>query len=572
MTSLASLAASYHEGNLRAQPVAATALGDRRYDDRLEDLTPEGIALERARLEGVLARARALHGEALGPADRLTLAVLVAAVEGDLAQLACGLHEWVVDPLAGPQVSLLNIASIQPVSTSAQGELLVARWRAMARYVDVHVRNLRAGLAAGKVATRTAVEKTIAELDELLETPDAEWALSRPRFESHPAWTQGERDAFRDGIGEALRDGLRPAFARYRDLVRDEVRPRARADDRAGLLHVPGGEEAYRRLVRVHTTLDASPDEVHGTGLREVARIDAEMEALGRRALGARDRVELLGRLRSDPSLHFASRDEVEDKARAALERANAAVPGWFGIRPRAACEVVRMEPHEEKHSTIAYYRQPAADGSRPGRYAINTYAPETRPRYEAEALAYHEAVPGHHLQIAIAQELAALPEFRKHLILNAYIEGWALYAERLADEMGLYSGDQDRIGRLSYEAWRACRLVVDTGIHARGWTRRQAVEFMLEHSALAANNVENEVDRYIVWPGQALSYKLGQLEILALRDAARRRLGDGFDIRGFHDVVLGEGSLPLGALRAAVEGWVERCAAGAGPAIMAAP
>ncbi|HEX2184525.1 MAG TPA: DUF885 domain-containing protein, partial [Chloroflexota bacterium] len=221
---------------------------------------------------------------------------------------------------------------------------------------------------------------------------------------------------------------------------------------------------------------------------------------------------------------------------------------------PRAHCEVVRMQPHEEAHSTIAYYRDPAADGSRPGQYYVNTSEPHTRPRYEAEALAFHESIPGHHLQIAIAQELEGLPAFRRHTGATAFVEGWALYTERLADEMGLYSGDLDRIGVLSFDAWRACRLVVDTGMHAMGWSRRQAIDFMLAHTVLAENNIVNEVDRYIVWPGQALAYKIGQLELQRLRADAERRLGSRFDIKRFHDAVLGNGALALQPLRQAVE------------------
>jgi uncharacterized protein (DUF885 family) len=220
------------------------------------------------------------------------------------------------------------------------------------------------------------------------------------------------------------------------------------------------------------------------------------------------------------------------------------------------------MGMHEAPYSTIAYYRQPAADGSRPGTYMINTYNPETRPRNEAEALAFHESIPGHHLQIAIAQELTGVPEFRKHQGVTSYVEGWALYTERLADEMGLYSSDVDRIGMLSYDAWRACRLVVDTGMHALGWSRKQAIDYMLENSVLAENNIVNEVDRYLTWPGQALAYKLGQLEILKLRDEARAKLGDRFDIRAFHDVVLRDGAVALPVLRANVEAWVAAQAA----------
>jgi len=300
----------------------------------------------------------------------------------------------------------------------------------------------------------------------------------------------------------------------------------------------------------VHTSLDLTPAQLHQTGLDEVARINRETTELGAKVFGIDDRKEILQKLRNDHSLYFSSRDEVAAKAESALAKANEAISKWFGRLPRTPCEVVRMEPHEEKHSTIAYYRPPAADGSRPGRYYINTSAPETRPRYEAEALAYHEAVPGHHLQIAIAQELDGIPEFRKNSGVTAFIEGWGLYSERLADDMGLYSSDLDRIGILSYDSWRACRLVVDTGMHAMGWTRQQAIDFMFQNSALAMNNIVNEVDRYITWPGQALAYKTGQLEIMRLRREARARLGASFDIRGFHDALLGNGAIPLKALR----------------------
>jgi uncharacterized protein (DUF885 family) len=304
----------------------------------------------------------------------------------------------------------------------------------------------------------------------------------------------------------------------------------------------------------MHTSLDLPPEQLHQLGLEQVARFRRDLGELGTRALGTSDVAEIQKKLRSDPAMHFATAAEVEGKAREALGRARAAIPKWFGTLPRAECEVKVMGEHEAPYSTIAYYRQSAADGSRPGYYMINTWKPETRPRYEAEALAWHEAIPGHHLQIAIAQELKGLPEFRKHQGVTAYVEGWALYTERLADEMGLYSADIDRIGMLSYDAWRACRLVVDTGLHAMGWSRQKAIDYMVENSVLAPNNIENEVDRYIGWPGQALAYKVGQLEILKLRDEGRNRLGERFDIKGFHDVVLRNGAIALPVLRKQVE------------------
>ena len=319
-------------------------------------------------------------------------------------------------------------------------------------------------------------------------------------------------------------------------------------------MYLPDGAECYRKMIRRHTSLDLPPQRIHEIGLAEVAHIRKEMQELGGKTLKTRDLREILRRLRDDPLLHFNTRDAVEAKAREALGRAQAATPRWFGVLPRKPCEVVRMGAHEEVNSTVAYYREPAMDGSRPGRYYINTYAPDTRPRYEAEALAFHEAVPGHHLQVALAQELTGLPEFRKHTGCTAFVEGWGLYAERLANEMGLYSSDMDRLGMLSYDAWRACRLVVDTGMHALGWSRKQAIDFMLQNTALAQNNIENEVDRYITWPGQALAYKLGQLEILRLREESKKRLGARFDIKAFHDCVLKNGPVGLGTLRETVE------------------
>ncbi len=250
------------------------------------------------------------------------------------------------------------------------------------------------------------------------------------------------------------------------------------------------------------------------------------MTALGKRLFGTDDLAAVQKRLRTDPTVYFRTREEVEEKAREALARADAAMPKWFGRLPKTPCVVKRVEAYEEKDTTIAYYRQPAADGSRPGTYYINTYAPETRPRYDAEALAFHESIPGHHTQIAMAMEMTGLPEFRKHVGVTAYVEGWALYTERLAREMGLYSGDLDLMGMLSFDAWRASRLVVDTGIHVKGWSRQQAIRYMLDNTVLAENNVEVEVDRYIGWPGQALAYKLGQREMFALRHEAEQRLG----------------------------------------------
>ena len=554
---LVSLADDYWQAFLSNEPVFATALGDRRYDDKLPDITPKGRERVEGEYELILKRAREIPVSSLSAADKLTRTALMVEVQAQLDYLSCHLEEWNVDPLGGPQVEFLNVESFQPIRSVEEGRAMVKRWQTMGPYLDNHIANLRRGLAMGKVAVRAGVDKVIDEVRELAGKPDKELALLRPLKVPHDDWTEADRIVFYDGLSSAVRECVRPGFLRYLKFLESEVQPKARPQELAGLMHVPGGSDYYRRLIRVHTSLDISPEELHMTGLREIARINKEMELLAEKLFDTRDRKEVLRRLRTDPSLYFKTRDEVAKKAESALARAKNAIPKWFGRLPKADCKVVRMAEHEEKHSTIAYYRQPSADGSRPGQYYINTYAPETRPRYEAEALAYHESIPGHHLQIAIAQELEGLPEFRKHSGVTAFVEGWGLYSERLADEMGLYSSDLDRMGVLSYDAWRACRLVVDTGMHAKQWSRRRAIDFMLENTALAENNIVNEVDRYIAWPAQALAYKTGQIEILRLREEAKQRLRDRFDVREFHDALLGDGAVPLKALQHLVDVYI---------------
>ena len=556
-TALADLAAEAWEQVIAAQPVYATAIGDRRFDDRLRANDPGAIDRETAELAALAARADAIDPAGLSAGDRVTRSALIdfIAYERDLVE--SGMEAWSVDPLDGPQVGFLNIPSFQPVHTTDEAAALLGRWRAMAPSIDNLIATTRSSLDRGLVAPQPLVRSVVDELDDLLARPDADWPLLEPGAEDRPDWPAGESTRFAADLAATVRDAIRPAYERYRAFLVDEIGPRAASADRPGLGSLPGGDDIYRRLVRAHTTLDLKPDAIHQIGLDETTRIDGEFEALGAQLLGTSDRAEVLERLRSDPSLHFSTPAEVFGVAEASLARANEEIPGWFGRLPKAPCVVVEMAEHEAKHSTIAYYRQPAADGSRPGSYYINTSEPETRPRYEAEVLAFHEAVPGHHLQIAIAQELEGLPAFRRLAGPTAYVEGWGLYTERLSAEMGLFSGEMDRFGILSFDAWRACRLVVDTGLHAMGWSRDRAIGFMVEHTALAENNIANEVDRYLAMPGQALAYKLGQREILRLRDAARTALGDRFDIRGFHDVVLGQGAIGLPTLGGVVEAWI---------------
>jgi uncharacterized protein (DUF885 family) len=417
--------------------------------------------------------------------------------------------------------------------------------------IDDMIANLSAGLASGRVASAEKVRRAIEQADNELAKPTSEWAMTNP---SWPAWP--EHDWLLAQLRVIVAEQIQPAVVRYRDFLRDRVLPNARVDNE-GIGALPDGDACYRASILVHVGLTMTPDELHQLGLAEIARTDRELAELGGKALGTSSLAETIARLRSDRSLYFESREQILEAAQRALDAAKAAIPRFFSRLPKTDCVMRETPAYEAPFSTVAYYREPHYDGSKPGEYFVNTYKPETRSRYELEALTWHESIPGHHLQIAIAQELGALPAFRKLGGSTAFVEGWALYTEQLADEMGLYTGDLDRLGKLSFDAWRASRLVVDTGIHAMGWTRARAEQFMRDHTALTEINISNEVDRYIGWPGQALAYKVGQLEIGKLRDEAQRALGDRFDLPAFHAVVLDAGAVTLPVLGERVRAWI---------------
>ncbi len=553
---LASLAASYWDARLTADPLEATEIGDRRFDDRLPDLSLPARERELARLRGLRVQVESVSESALGPEEVVTRDLLLGEIDADLARGACALEDWAIDARDGLQVAFLRLPELQPVRTVAEGKAMVARWQAMPAALDQQNANLRRGLAAGKVATSDEVKRVLGQLDDLLAKPDADWPLRAPAAAPHPDWPSGEQLAFASAIDAAIAGGIRPAFGRYRDLLRAEILPVARDGTRAGIGNVPDGAACYTRLIKVHTSLMLTAIEIHKIGLAELDRIHAEMARAGQEAFGVSTIPELRKRLR-EPAQYFRTRDEVEAAAVAALARAQAAEPRFLGKLPRTPAQIKRIEPYEEKDAPIAYYRPAAVDGTRPGTYYVNTFEPGTRPRYEVEALAFHESVPGHHVQIALAQELTGLPEFRKHIGVTAFVEGWGLYAEGLADELGLYSGPRERLGRFNFDAWRACRLVVDTGIHALGWSRAQAISFMENNSLEETKDIVNEVDRYIAWPGQALAYKLGEREIRRLRNDAQQRMGAKFDLRAFHDRVLGSGAVSLSVLARQIDRWV---------------
>jgi uncharacterized protein (DUF885 family) len=428
-------------------------------------------------------------------------------------------------------------------------EAMIGKTRRIAtNFRDMSDRLLE-GVARDRTPAAFAADDTVAQIDRWLGTPIGDDPLL------HTAEPTGvaDPDAWRARLRAVIETDVRPAMAHYRDTIRDRVRPHARDDDHVGLTWLADGDDAYGRMVRYHTTLDRSAQDIHQTGLDQIEKLAGEYRVLGQAVFGTSDVPEIFERLRDDPALHHTSGAEIVAASKTALAKATAAMGAWFGILPKAGCDV-----EETQTGAIAFYFPPAKDGSRPGVFFMNTSDPTGWGRYQIEATSYHEGIPGHHLQLAISTELTAVPEFRKRAFIAAYGEGWGLYSERLADEMGLYSSPLDRIGMLEADSMRACRLVVDTGMHALGWSRQKAIDYMTENSPMRVSQIVPEIDRYAVTPGQALAYMIGRLEIQRMRREAEEALGERFAIKGFHDAVLGSGLMPLPVLDRVVRDWVD--------------
>jgi uncharacterized protein (DUF885 family) len=566
------------EMSMRWDPVNAGTLGDHRFDALLTPRSQAAIDRRQKERDAVLDKARAVLVDGLNATDAVTWKLLVQDLETEKAGDVCRSHEWSVGA-SGPFDQLSYVAEIHRVVTPDDAKNLIARMKLGPTIIQDTMTNLRAGLAKGKVAPAETVRRAIAKLDTALAQPTDSWEMAKPAWttaaegtvagvtgttEAAAPWPAGERQKLAAELRKVVAEELKPAFATWRDFLSKEIAPKARTE-KEGLAGMPDTEACYRASIFRHIGIERTPEELHALGQAEIARTDRELVALGKKVLGTKDLKSTLEKLRTDPKLYFTSGPELKEAAERSLAKAKAAIPKYFGILPKSDCVVREIPAHEAPYTTVAYYRSPHYDGSKPGEYFVNTYKPEVRPRFELEALTWHESIPGHHLQLAIMQELGELPAFRKLDGSTAFIEGWALYTERLADEMGLYTSDLDRLGKISYDSWRASRLVVDTGVHHLGWTRAQAETYMREHTALTFTNITNEVDRYISWPGQALAYKVGQLEILRLRAKAEAQLGKSFDIKGFHDTVLGAGAVTLPVLADRVSAWISSVQAAGG-------
>ena len=541
-------------------PTWATQLGDHRFDDQLEARTLAATTALQVARNGYLARANAIDSGKLNARDRVTLALFKLDLEASIASDACRFEEWKV---AAGGASLLGefsyMVEAHPRTSLQDARNLLARVAKVAGAIDDEISNLKRGLAAGRVAGKQSIERALAQLDQALQTDDAHAPLAdgmKAPFADEPTWPAGERARLSERYQASVLQTVRPALQRLRALFANDLLPKARVE-KEGLAGLPDGNVCYQAQILNHVGVAMDATAVHQIGLDSIAQTDQQIAALGKKLFGTTDLAATIKRLRTDPTLYFTTAAEITAAASTALARAKAAIPAYFTTLPKADCVMAVIPDYEAVSTTLAYYRQPRPDGSKPGEYFINTYKPEVRARFEMEALTWHESIPGHHLQIAIAQELGELPAFRKFGGSTAYVEGWALYTERLAEEMGLYSSELDRLGMLSFDSWRSARLVVDTGLHAMGWTRQQAEQFMREHTALTETNIVNEVDRYIGWPGQALGYKLGQRKILQLRERAQTSLGSRFSLPMFHEVVLGAGAVTLPVLEARVDAWI---------------
>ncbi|MDP6932251.1 MAG: DUF885 domain-containing protein [Myxococcota bacterium] len=555
---LKALLHEHWEAVMVRNPEWATALGDHRFDTRISNRSLESLEEWTESTRGWVQRLHGIARTGLSVEDRTTVELLLHKLESELAIQSCEFEFWSFSPRHNPLVDVNYLAEIHPVLGVEDGQNLVARYRASESLFGQEESNLRAGLAKGRVANAESVRRVISMGRRQLESPLDQWPQYLKAVETADAWSESDRTDLLASVKGALEEVVRPALEQYLTFLEEEVLEHARGDGASGLVHAGVPESCYDALVHQYTTLSLAPSDVHQRGLDELERIHAEMSELASAEFGNADVQALFQRLRTDPALFFQTSQEVEDKARSALAVAEERVPEVFGRLPTTSCEVRRVPAFEAPYTTIAYYQPAAPDGSRPGVYYVNVHEPQTRPRFEAEVLAFHESVPGHHFQISIAQGLPDLPAVRRHMGMTVFVEGWALYTERLANELGLYSGPLDRLGMLSFDSWRAGRLVVDTGIHHLGWSRTQAEEFLLANTPLAANNIANEVDRYITWPGQALAYKVGQLEIVRLRGQAEEALGPDFDLATFHDLVLGGGAVSIPILERRVVTWIE--------------
>lgn len=543
------------EYRLQESPLTATAVGDHRANDRLDSGRLEDIERRAAKSQAFLDRLTQIDRDALEQDGSVNYQILRRELEDDLAEHRFKSYLLPISNRQGFHVSFPELRREVPLVTVADYENYIARLNDFARYTDDQLALMREGIRQGYTVPSIIMEGSQESVEShIVDTPEQS-LMYEPLKELPSTVPQEEHQRLQEAARQAIAASVVPSYQRLLEFMNQEYLPNCRASIAARAL--PEGREFYRYRVRKFTTLDVTPEEVHQRGLAEVARIREEMDQIIKRVEFDGDFPAFVEYLRNEPKFYASTPEELQKEACFVCKKMDGQLPKLFSRLPRTSYGVRPIPDYIAPKTTAAYYQPPAGDGTRAGFFCINTYDLPSRPLYMLEALALHEAVPGHHLQIALQYELDDLPEFRKFTHFTVFVEGWALYSERLGGEVGFYEDPYSDFGRLSMEIWRACRLVVDTGMHYLDWSRDDAIQYMSENTALSMLDIRSEVDRYIGWPGQALAYKMGELRIRELRQMAEEQLGADFDIRGFHAVVLESGSVPLDVLEANVRGWV---------------
>ena len=549
------LLAEEWEYTLRTQPELATQVGDDRYNDRLSDFSDKAIGDDLEHTRQALARFEAIDVTGFPEQERLNHALMVRSLREGLEGAQFKDWEMPATQFGGIHLGYASLAFDSPFRNKKDYADYVSRLHQISRVLDQAMGHMRDGVRDHLIPPTYLLEKVSSQAQGIADDSLDKSPFTEPLRKFPDSISEPERQQLRAEIEAVVKNEVAPAYAKFAKFVREDYAPHGRLDP--GVWALPDGEARYRFAVRHQTTTDFTAGQIHQLGLKSVAEIETQMLTIAR-AQGFSDLKSFNEHIRQDPKLYAKSGQQLLDLYTHYRDQMYGKLPQLFGRLPKNNLTVVPMESFRSADSVPADYSLGAGDGSRPGRINVNEYAPEKRLLLNLEAIAYHEGVPGHHLQFSIAQELTGLPPFRKYdLDLNAYTEGWAFYSERLGKEVGFYQDPYSDYGRLQNEMWRSVRWVVDTGVHARHWTRQQMVDFFHQHTAMDDQNIETEVDRYIAWPAQALSYKMGQMKILELRERAQRELGARFDLRAFHDAVLDQGPLPLDMLDAVIDEWI---------------
>ena len=544
------------EYTLRTAPEYASILGDKRYNALSSDNSAAAARRDYEQARKFLHRFEAINTAGFSEQERLNKLLMVKNLRDSIESFDWKEWEMPINQMGGIHLFAAQLPSYLAFTTTKDYDDYLARMHNFPKQMDDATAVLRMGMRDKLMPPKFLIEKVAAQASAIADTPAVESAFAGPIKKFPASVSDADQARIKAAFTDAIQNAIYPAYRKFAAFVKNEYAPAGRAE--VGMWSLPHGVERYAFRARQSTTTTFTPEQIHQIGLREVARIEGEMLAIAK-SQGFSDLKSFNASIEKNPDLRAKSREQILDIYRHYEEQMYAKLPQLFGRLPKAKLEVVAIGAYREKSAAGADYDPGAADGSRPGRINVNTYDATNRKTITMESTAYHEGVPGHHMQISIAQELTDLPQFRRQGGYTAYVEGWALYSEKLGKEVGFYQNPFNDYGRLQDEMLRAIRLVVDTGLHAKKWTRQQVVDYFHEHSAQDEVEVQNETDRYIVWPGQALGYKMGSLKIAELRERARQKLGEKFDIRAFHDEVLGAGALPLDVLEQRVDAWIAK-------------